>query len=64
MHNGMAAIYYETHNTGIALPSSVVSNSSNRIIYNNTQTIVHNSDLTVNHYLVQHVSAYVVIARY
>jgi hypothetical protein len=60
----MAAVKYETHSTGLAVPSSVVSSSSDIMIYNNTQTFVHISNLTFNHYLVQHVSTYVVIARY
>ena len=68
IHNGMAAIQYETHSTGITVPSSVVPSSANTMRYDKhneirqTQSFVHNSNLTVNHYLVQHVSTCVFIA--
>lgn len=60
----VAAVRCGTQSAGIAVPSSVVSGSSNILMYSNTLPFVQNSNLTVNHYLVQHVSAYVVIARY
>jgi len=33
IHNGMAAVQYETHSTGITVPSSVVPSSANTMRY-------------------------------